>query len=216
VVSGNLIVYAGWRYSGLSVAVASGDVARVSGATIGGFSFDETAISSSTFTSVGIWSAIATSTGSLVFRHTNGSRLRGGVIVVSGSWDGTRVEDVTELIDDSVGTTMTAGNLVSAGAALFVGAHVVDQSPAGTITPQAAWTTAYEAEDPATGAPGSMIYQVVGGATTDTPEWTFDGNGFWAAIGVAYKEGAGGGGGATIVNRESTRRGIGRGVLRGV
>jgi hypothetical protein len=191
VVSGDLVVYCGWRWSGLGDEVQSGHVARVSGATVDGFTFDETL--ELNLVSVGLWSTIATSTGSLVFRHTTGSRIRGGVIVVSGSWDGSRVEDVTEGSGTSVGMTASAGSLTSAGAALFVGCLVNDDSAVGgAITEDAAFTSIYENSPSSAGGAGSGIYQVVGGATTDTPEWAFDGNGDWAAIGAVYKEAAGG------------------------
>jgi hypothetical protein len=223
VTAGSLIVLVGLKAVGGSVddAFVSGDVTKSAGtATIGTINFATSAhgdTGGGNYASSGIWWAIVTGTGSMTWQldSTAASALTIARHEFTGSWDASSLEDEVSVADPTNTASLATGNGVSAGAALFVAGAVSIHGGDVTITQDAAFTTIYENETVASGVIGNSCYQTVGSGTTDEGAWTTGASGFGYAASLAvFKEAAAGG--ATIVNRESTRRGVTRGVLRGV
>lgn len=206
VTAGQLVVVWGMKYSPSADAFAAGDCTQSAGtATIGAVSLDrsdggdDNPPGAANFMYSGVWSCIVTGSGTLTMQvggAVAGSYLLIGAEAFNGSWDASRVEAVngaTVTTNDQL--TPGTGNGTSAGAALFAAALQANTSDASTITPDAAFTTAYENET-GTDDNGSAIYRIVGSGTTDAGDWTLSTagtvNGTAQSL-VVYKEAAGGG-----------------------
>lgn len=201
VVVGSLVVVWAWKDYGATDPFVLGDVSQSAGsAVLTGWQLDRAQEQNDAgeFTGAAIWSAIVQTAGPCTIQLATPAGTYGGLVIgeYDGSWDATRVEDsdVGGSTADSQTAAATAA-MTSAGAALFAGALAVYGS--GNLAPLAAdspWVTIASEPDNSAHAAGSAIRQIVGSGTTDAAGWTFVAdNRSWSAVGVVYKEAAGGG-----------------------
>lgn len=124
--------------------------------------------------------------------------------------DSGEIELDAEAFDQGVGTSVDAGSLATTGVSVvsFMGGGETDGVD---WTPSSGWTE--DVDNPGDAA----SFGASRGPETTTPidpVATASSSMDWAAVAASFREAAGGG--ATIVNRENLRRGVARGVLRGV
>lgn len=198
VTAGSLIIIFCNRYSPGSQAFVSSDCTKSAGAaTIGSVVLDSSVQivygAGADTVACGIWSVIVSGTGSLTMQVGNmqtGSYFDVDGAEFTGSFDSSRLESSnngSSATDDS--TAPSTNNGVSAGAALFVAGLSVPDSPSMSISPDGAFTTIFEQEDGNNHSPGSSIYQIVSGGTTDAGDWALTGNnGGYACALAVYKE----------------------------
>lgn len=198
VTAGQLIVVWGMKYSPSVDAFVVGDCTKSAGtATIDTPTLDRTnggddGGAGTDAAHTAIWSCLVTGSGTLTMQV--GGAVAGSFILVAaeafnGSWDASRVEAVNgQLITTDTTSSTTTGNATSAGAGLFCAGLQLNTTAATTITPDAAFTTAYENES-GTDDNGSAIYRIVSTGTTDAGDWTHGTTHIGAACVLAvYKE----------------------------
>jgi len=196
--AGSLVVIVGWRYDPASNAYLAADCSKTAGtATIGTISLDASFNLNDldgSWGQVGIWTCLVTGAGSLTLQIAGGDATGAPSIAThefTGNWDSTRFGPSSSNSTATNDTTnANSGNATSTGAALFIGGlSVANTGNTVTVTPDAAFTTIYEFEAGATSQPGSGIYQIVSGATTDRAEWTIGTpNTGWCSVVAIYKE----------------------------
>lgn len=173
------------------------------------------------FLYVATYSMLVTGSGTLTLTFAGaqaGSFLSLASEAYNGSWDASRVEAVAaggfSATDNS--STADAGNMTSAGAALFIGAFAANNGVAITITPDSPWNT-LAVDGTSAHVITSFVDQIVSVGTTDSPGWSWtpalDGGTYAGTAygGVVYKE-AGGGGGPTIASADDTTPASGQSV----
>jgi hypothetical protein len=175
-----------------------GDISKTAGtATVGTWALDRvyTLSASGEFIHTAIFSAPVTGTGSCTVTVANFPTGSSGAIGVQ-EYTGADVSS-TRVADSNQGSGTTGApataNMSSTEDAAFVGALATITFSATTHTPDAAFATIYEEEDGANHQTGSLIDQIVAGATTDAASWTAPTTFAWVAAGVVYKGAAAGG-----------------------
>jgi hypothetical protein len=198
---GDLVVIVACKEIAASDPFVAGDCTKSSGtATIGAVTLDRTVEvnmgNGPPYAAVGIWSCIVTGAGSLTMGVTgSGSADYWGSLAVgaySGTWDSSRVEAANSASSATDNSNAASGNVTTAGPALLIGGMQSAYSLSTTITEDSPWVLIAESQDGSTHAIGSVIRQIVTGATTDQAGWTISADYGWAAAVVAYKEAGGG------------------------
>ncbi|HEY6643665.1 hypothetical protein [Povalibacter sp.] len=218
VATGSLVIVVGMRFSGSQDAYLAADCTKSAGtATLGTIQLDrvqsiDLGTTNDEWVSIGIFSAIVTSGGSLTMQlggAPSGSYHLIGMDEFTGNWDSSRAESGNVGGTESDGqTSASSGNATSAGAALFVGGLNVNSNVGVSITPDGAFTTIFEDESGANNL-GSAIFRLVSSGTTDAAEWTIGNPNFgWAAALQIYKEAAGGGSGSLITRDRNMNGGM--------
>lgn len=200
--TGSLITVIGFKETDASTVWSAGDCTKLSGtATIGSVSLDKALtvnVEGGDYVSVGIWSALVTSSGSLTMQiAASGGSYRGLTIITdeyTGTFDASRLEtSASSSTTSDSQTTASTGNATSAGGALFVGGFCDYSANNTAIGQDAAFTVIAEEENGASFLRGSAIRRIVTTGTTDSADWTMDSSNFgWVACLAVYKEAGGG------------------------
>ena len=161
-----------------------------------------------------VYSCLVTGSGTLTLTlagQPTGTFLFAASEALNGSWDTAREEAVAAggLNTADAISSISSGNVTTAGAGIIIGMMVLNDGVNQTITEDGAFTLVAESQNGSTSAMGSMIYRIVATGTTDAGDWTFnttDGNAYCgaAAIAVALKEAAA----AASLEQEGFRFGV--------
>jgi hypothetical protein len=216
VTAGNLIVIAVSRLQiSLTDALIAGDVTQLAGtATIGTITLDRGHNYNYTGAhniGAAVLSVPVTGTGSLDLRIATASGIYHACVPSEFSGtdvSGSRLDQVNS--GEGASGAKSSGSITTTAGALIVGT-MQGAGDNDNPTEDAAFTALYE-QNSSANCKISAIYRVVTSSTTDAAEWAAGSSNQWVAAVASYKEAVT----STVVNRESTRRGVGRGVLRGV
>lgn len=192
VTSGNLVYFAAARDDNSTGAAAwtFSSLAKSAGtATIGTVSLDKTLqVGNST---VAIWSALVTGTGSLTLTATSSSACyycAGSDELASDvGWSASRLEDSST--GSGTSASQLTGNVTSAGAACFVGVTSFIASGVQVINPEAAYTLLYKELDGNSHEPGITFFKIVSSGNTDAIESGSTNSNLYTIAGAVFKEG---------------------------
>lgn len=198
VTAGNLVVVMCFRYADTdSTNFVAGDLVKSGTCTVTEQQLDA-AINSNYNTTfyvgVGIWSARVTGTGSLTMTATTAAGNYAGLAIAEFSatsgWDSSRLEGTPATASTtSDNTNADTGNSSTAAGGVFCSVLATSNNGgAVTITQDAAFNLIFEEQDEDTHGVGSTMYQIAGGALTDSGSWTISNNLGWACANAVYKE----------------------------